>query len=72
MANLESRFLFSISDETRTQLEYMATIHECSSAALIRQLIRNEYTQMTSNENSNHIPLNINPNSKPNSKPNNE
>ena len=41
---LASRFVFSITDETRNQLNMIAKEQECSAAAIIRRLIKQEYT----------------------------
>lgn len=43
MADFKSRFVFSITETTKNQLDAISKDQECSAAAMIRRLIKEEY-----------------------------
>lgn len=46
MADFKTRFVFSISNDTKNQLDTIANEQECSAAAVLRRLIKQEYTKV--------------------------
>ena len=50
-----SRFVFSITEETKRQLDFIAGEQECSAASLIRRLIKQEYKKSTSRNKNNKV-----------------
>lgn len=46
MAKYKNRFVFSMSEDTKKQLDIIADDNDCSAAAILRRLIKQEFQRI--------------------------